>query len=778
MRMFRHAVRRTEARRGISAVLAAAVALALAGTSASASAATVSFTWRSADDFVRNASTTGETTRRTWIDTWTETEGVRYETPRRAVELAAGYEHSVWLRPDGTVVAMGGNDWGQCNVSDWTGIVHVGAGYPVTLGVRPDGTVVAAGANLVGECEVSGWTGIVDVDAGHWHSIGLRSDGTVVATGMDLDGQCQVYGWTDIVGVAAGSYHTVGVRSDGTVVAVGRNDYGQCDVSGWTDIVAVGAGYFHTVGLRSDGTVVAAGNNDLGQCEVGDWSDIATVAAGYGHTLGRRSDGSVVAAGPPTYGELDVGGWSGVSAIACGGWNSLGLMPDGTPLAVGWNRDGQSDVGTVAVIGGIGRSVGLRVETTRPVAPARITFGSSSLEWGQAVKFGVRTSGDGRGWSSITGCTGDDIDWSWGGTYLGRDQRDFAPITDIKGIGPTQHVDLTAVLVSAGDAPLSLDWVTLDAYVPPVVERVAGTTRYGTAVAACRSSFATASTVILATGSGYADALCASGLAGAYRAPLLLTAPAGLPRETAAEIERLGAEHVVIVGGDEAVGEEVEHDLAGIPGVTFERIAGADRYQTAARIARRVADIEGASFSGLAFIARGDRFADALALSPLAYATVSPILLTRPTTLPGATRSAVSDLAISRVVVAGGFSAVSVEVEGLLSAMPGVLPPERFAGADRYGTAAAIADYGVRSGWLAADRIAIATGKGYADGLCGGAAAGRERGVLLLTARDRLPADTCDWIEAYRIETDEVSVFGGEKAVGPGAMAALDDVLD
>lgn len=769
---------RSKTRRRLSMAAAILLSLVLAGNGAPAFAATVSFTWRTTGDFARNAGTTGETTRRTWIDTWTEPEGVSYETPHHVTEVAAGYEHSVWLRANGTVVAMGGNDWGQCNVSDWADIVHIGAGYPVTLGIRPDRTVIAAGANVVGECEVSGWTDIVQVDAGHWHSIGLRSDGTVVATGMDLDGQCQVHGWTDIVEVAAGSYHTVGLRSDGTVVAVGRNDYGQCDVSGWTDVVAIGAGYCHTVGLRSDGTVLAVGNNDYGQCEVGEWSDVVTLGSGYAATLGRRADGTVLAAGAPTYGQLDVRSWHGVSGLDGGGWNSLALMPDGTPLAIGWNRDGQSDVGTVAVIGGIGRSVGLRLDTTRAITPIRLTFGSSPLKYGQAVKFGVRSSTDGGSWGEIMGGDGRPIDWSWGGSYLGRDRRDFEPTTRITGVGPTENLDITVRIESAGDAPLTLGRVTLDAYVPPSLERLAGSTRYGTAIAACRGVFDAAGTVVLATGAGYADALAASGLAGAYDAPLLLTARTGLPREVRDEIVRLGARRVIIVGGDAAIGEAVETDLAQLPKLKVERIAGADRYATAAEVARRIAKETKRSFSGRAFVVRGDRFADALALSPLAYATSSPILLTRAETLAEPTRGAIAGLGITRIVIAGGFGAVSERVEAELASIKGVTTPERVAGADRYATAAAIASYGVAQGWVSRKVVAFATGGEYADGLCGGATAGAAGGVLLLTANATLPPASCAWIAENRNEVDEVDVLGGERAVRRSALTALEAALE
>ena len=258
--------------------------------------------------------------------------------------VGAGDSHTVGLRADGTVVAVGENTFGQCNVSSWTDIVAIRAGYFHTVGLRADGTVVAVGWNEHGQCDVSGWTDIVAISAGFYHTVGLRADGTAVAVGWNEHGQCDVSGWTDIVAVSAGSYHTVGLRADGTAVAVGSNGSGRCDVSGWTDIVAVSAGGYHTVVLRADGTVVAVGSNPDGRCDVSGWTDIVTVSAGGSHTVGLRADGTVVAVGWNQYGQCDVSGWTDIVAISAGLSHTVGLRADGTVVAVGWNEYGQCDV--------------------------------------------------------------------------------------------------------------------------------------------------------------------------------------------------------------------------------------------------------------------------------------------------------------------------------------------------------------------------------------------------------------------------------------------------
>ena len=202
--------------------------------------------------------------------------------------IAAGYDHTVALKSDGTVVATdytGDYYDGQCDVVGWTDIVAIAVGSTYTVGLKSDGTVVAVGDNNYSQCDVDDWTDIVAVAAGDNHTVGLKSDGTVVVTdysGKHDYGQCDVGGWTDIVAVAAGVLHTVGLKSDGTVVATdytGDYYHGQCDVGGWRDIVDIDVGDFYTVGLKSDGTVVATDYTEdqgfyHGQCDVSGWTDI------------------------------------------------------------------------------------------------------------------------------------------------------------------------------------------------------------------------------------------------------------------------------------------------------------------------------------------------------------------------------------------------------------------------------------------------------------------------------------------------------------------------
>ena len=258
--------------------------------------------------------------------------------------VSAGADHTVGLKSDGTVAAVGLKVYGRIDVSGWRDIVAISAGADHTVGLKSDRTVVAVGRNDFGQVFVSKWRDIVAISAGYGYTVGLKSDGTVVAVGRNDFEQVFVSKWRDIVAISAGYGHTVGLKSDGTVVAVGLNDHGQCNVSGWRDIVAISAGYGHTVGLKSNGTVVAVGRNDFGQFIVSGWRDIVAISAGYGYTVGLKSDGTVVAVGLSNDGRCDVSEWRGIVAISAGYGHTVGLKSDGTVVAVGLNDHGQCNV--------------------------------------------------------------------------------------------------------------------------------------------------------------------------------------------------------------------------------------------------------------------------------------------------------------------------------------------------------------------------------------------------------------------------------------------------
>ena len=247
--------------------------------------------------------------------------------------ISGGNTHVAGLKSDGTVVAAGENEYGQCDVDAWTDIIAVSAGVCHTVGLKSDGTVVAVGENTYGECDLGSWTDIVAIAAGNRNTVGLRSDGTVMVVCYDQNEQRTVESWTDIVAVSA-DREIVGLKSDGTAVGAG-NESIRVGVYDWMNIVSISTDFGHTVGLKSDGTVVGTGRNGAGELNVDKWGDIVAISTGSSHTVGLKADGSLVVVGE--YGiHADVESWTNIVAVSAGTNFTVGLKSDGTVVFEGW----------------------------------------------------------------------------------------------------------------------------------------------------------------------------------------------------------------------------------------------------------------------------------------------------------------------------------------------------------------------------------------------------------------------------------------------------------
>lgn len=207
------------------------------------------------------------------------------------------------------------------------------------------------------------------------------------------------------------------------------------------------------------------------------------------------------------------------------------------------------------------------------------------------------------------------------------------------------------------------------------VERVSGADRYATSAALSAHAIAAAAAplVFIAPGHAFPDALAAGPIAGQAGGPVLLVRQDRLPPATATELVRLRARQAVVVGGESVVGPAVVAALMGL-GITVERVAGPDRFATAAAIAARFRPT-----ATDAVVATGLAFPDALAAVPLAASLGAPILLVRPDSTPPPTRDRLIAQHPTRIIAAGGPPAVGTlllhELVGWSDGRLTVLPP-------------------------------------------------------------------------------------------------------
>jgi putative cell wall-binding protein len=238
---------------------------------------------------------------------------------------------------------------------------------------------------------------------------------------------------------------------------------------------------------------------------------------------------------------------------------------------------------------------------------------------------------------------------------------------------------------------------------------------------------------------------------------VLLSSGASLAPALVGELARLRPTQVLIVGGTAAVPVGIEQSLAATAPV--RRIAGLDRYATADAVAVAMEVPTGTPV----WLANGRDPADALGAASMAAAGRGVLLLTAPDALPSATLSALRRLQPSRVVIAGGTTAVSDAVATAVGTVAGSVT--RAAGADRYGTAVALA--GERPTGVAV--AYVVSGTSWPDAVSASWAAGSVGAPLLLTDRVALPPATSAALSRYAPQ--RVVIVGGTSAV------AVDDAL-
>jgi alpha-tubulin suppressor-like RCC1 family protein len=277
--------------------------------------------------------------------------------------IAAGFDHRVAIRSDGTVF-----DWGDVPgaPASASNIINVAAGGCTlsgapysenhTVALKADGTVMAWGGNHFGQSTVPpNLTNIVAVSAGGLHSLALRADGTVVAWGNNSYGQTNVpttyTNWTfvplsNVTAISAGSTHSLARKQDGTLVCWGESTYG----TGLTNVAAVAAGDRYSVLLMGDGRVRAGVLGGFLWIPVSNCVAIAVGGdfAEPNHGLALRKDGTVYAWGGNSYGQATVPpGLSNVVAIAAERYSSFALRADGTIVSWGLAGSGVLNWGFV-----------------------------------------------------------------------------------------------------------------------------------------------------------------------------------------------------------------------------------------------------------------------------------------------------------------------------------------------------------------------------------------------------------------------------------------------
>lgn len=280
--------------------------------------------------------------------------------------------------------------------------------------------------------------------------------------------------------------------------------------------------------------------------------------------------------------------------------------------------------------------------------------------------------------------------------------------------------------------------------------RVSGVRQIDTAIEISKIGWQQADTVLLANCDRFPDALVAAPLSHQLDAPILLTPAGGVDAKVMAEIKRLGAHQVILLGGEVALSPQIVTDIQTAGLNKPERIAGYDQFETAQKVAERV------GVKGQVILASGDQFPDALSISAYAGVTETPILLTSAKKMPSATQQELTSLQQKgdlKTIVVGGEAVVS---DVTLSSLNSV---QRIAGYDRYETAANVYDFARDE--LTSQTTYLVTGENFPDALAAGAIAAKQHAGIVMAQRASIPGPTYNVLSRPEDSNMNVVIVGG-----------------
>ncbi|SEM65812.1 Putative cell wall-binding protein [Mesobacillus persicus] len=285
-------------------------------------------------------------------------------------------------------------------------------------------------------------------------------------------------------------------------------------------------------------------------------------------------------------------------------------------------------------------------------------------------------------------------------------------------------------------------------------ERLGGKDRFEVATNISKK-WEVSETVLIVNYNAFADALTAGPLAYKHNAPILLTQGNQLTQETKKELIRLNPSRVIVVGGEGSVSAMVIKAIESLGISQIERIAGKDRFEVSANVAKKFETWD------TAIVANGLVFPDALSISPYAARNELPILLTQAGKLPSPIDQLIKSKGIKQSIIVGGEASVGRAVEGSLPT------PKRIGGKNRFEVAAK-----VYQRLMPTEKVYVATGMTFADALTGSVLAANENASILLTHGQFLPKESLDIFKNNSVK--DYAILGGPASVSENTVSDIE----
>lgn len=302
----------------------------------------------------------------------------------KSIAVAAGQDHFLAVKENGSVWGWGRNQWGQLGdgtrsdrnrpvrVKGLENIKAVAAGISFSLALDNEGNVWAWGRNQLGQLGQPIGNAVL-FGAAIWNGV-----------------PTQIAGLNTIVAIATGTHHALALTKDGQIYAWGANYYGTLGINGvisasydtptliptLTHVVQISAGASFSVALTQipseTSHVWVWGNNSIGQ-------------------LGAKT---------PAFSNIPIEVTtlpsSALQSIATGATYVLALTDKGG--IIGWGHNTKGSVGTGAQAGFIPPSW-VEPEPALPTDPYATQIGSGPTSY---TSYSVRNDGSLWGWGENT----------------------------------------------------------------------------------------------------------------------------------------------------------------------------------------------------------------------------------------------------------------------------------------------------------------------------------------------------------------------------------------
>lgn len=209
--------------------------------------------------------------------TKTNGEKLIYTADQDLLMVVNGKDFVATLKKDGTVDCIGFSEEDTKKVNKWNRIIDIAAGDKHLVALSDNGRVYAIGDNEYGQCDVSEYKNVNKIFGSKYATIIQTSDGKLMSCGKML-GSSQLKNIKNSINIASSDNYLMVLKEDKTVETI-SNEGNIFETNKWRNIIDIACGNDFLVGLRSDGVLVVKSDDTNFVSNATSWKNIKAIAA-------------------------------------------------------------------------------------------------------------------------------------------------------------------------------------------------------------------------------------------------------------------------------------------------------------------------------------------------------------------------------------------------------------------------------------------------------------------------------------------------------------------